>query len=61
MADAGVHARIGISQGRGGEEVRNAREDKDGGGERCEIKVSAGRCMTMRGENERARAGGAGY
>lgn len=35
------------------------RRNEDGGGEKCEIKESAGRCMTMGGEDE--RDGGAGH
>lgn len=51
--------RIGVwvLWGWAGEAIR--RRDEDGDGEKCEIKVSAGRCMTM-GE-ERTNDGGAGH
>jgi len=35
-------------------------EDKDAGGEKCEIKVSAGRCMTMGGRTCADGGGGRG-
>jgi hypothetical protein len=54
--------RIGISRGGagGGGSWERTGEDEDGGGEKCEIKVSAGRCMTMGGRTCADEGGGGG-